>query len=108
LVRQLNAPQPEKFLSSPKIAGRGNALVASACCVRQPAIHPLHFCPATKGALMTWFLFDCALLVAGYVLAVVSWPKLRLYFITLRDDPIGAIEKDIAALRALAQRLEGH
>jgi hypothetical protein len=54
---------------------------------------------------MAWFWFDCALLVAGYVLAIVSWPKLRLHFITLRDDPVGTIEKDIAALRALAKRL---
>jgi hypothetical protein len=55
---------------------------------------------------MAWFWFDCALLVSGYILAVVSWPRLRLQLITLRNDPVGQLERDIAALRALAERLK--
>ena len=49
---------------------------------------------------MAWFWFDLAVLVGGYVLAIYSWPALRLRLITLRDDPIGTIEKDVASLRA--------
>jgi len=49
---------------------------------------------------MAWFWFDLAILVGGYGLAIYSWPALRLRLITLRNDPIGTIAKDIVSLRA--------
>ena len=58
---------------------------------------------------MAWFWFDLAVLVGGYGLSIYSWPALRQWLVTLRNDPIDAIEKDIAslrvALRAFADRL---
>ena len=56
---------------------------------------------------MTWFLFDVAALAAGYVLAIYSWPRLRLRLIALRHDPVATIEKDIAALRAFIDKIKG-
>ena len=56
---------------------------------------------------MMWFWFDLAVLAAGYVLAIYTWPRLRLRLISLRSDAVATLEKDIASLRSLLDRLRG-
>lgn len=55
---------------------------------------------------MKTVLIEGAIYLLVFGLGAWTWPMLRMRLILLRNDPVGTIEKDIAALREVAEAIK--